>query len=263
MIRKLVEKDRDSVLHFLRKEPSINLFIIGDIETFGFENEFQNLWGQFTADGELEGVLLRYYENYIPYFHKPNFDITEFINIILSDTGNIMISGKESILKHFEGTLRNYTSRLTYFCELTAFNQIQNVKVNDIKIAKECDAERVYNFIESIQEFNGIGNSVERIKNTIQTGTGRIYYINNDEGEMISVAQTAAENSTSAMVVGVATLKEYRGNGLMSRCLSKLCADVMAEGKTLCLFYDNPKAGHIYHSLGFKSIDNWMMLTKR
>ncbi len=65
------------------------------------------------------------------------------------------------------------------------------------------------------------------------------------------------------MVVGVATLKEYRGGGLMSKCLSKLCVDVMSEGKMLCLFYDNPKAGSIYHKLGFKTIDNWMMITER
>lgn len=71
-----------------------------------------------------------------------------------------------------------------------------------------------------------------------------------------------AENSKSAMVIDVATVKEYRNKGLMSKCLSKLCMDVMSEGKTLCLFYDNPKAGSVYHKLGFNTIDNWMMITE-
>ncbi len=77
---------------------------------------------------------------------------------------------------------------------------------------------------------------------------------------MTSVAQTTAENSMSAMVVGVATLKEYRKKGLMSKCLSKLCYDLLNEGKTLCLFYDNPKAGRIYHALGFETLDKWSMV---
>lgn len=77
---------------------------------------------------------------------------------------------------------------------------------------------------------------------------------------MCTVAQTTAENSKSAMVVGVATRKDCRGKGLMSQCLSKLCRDVLAEGKSLCLFYDNPKAGRVYHKLGFVSIDKWAML---
>lgn len=36
MIRKLTEDDRKITLEFLSDEPAINLFIIGDIECFGF-----------------------------------------------------------------------------------------------------------------------------------------------------------------------------------------------------------------------------------
>lgn len=263
MIRKLVEKDRENVLGFLSKEPSINLFMIGDIEAFGFEEDFQELWGQFTEEGVLEGVLLRFNENFIPYFTEQNFEDLGFKNIIISNTGKTMISGKESIVKEFEGILPNNTSKTTFFCELTEQYKLKSIKRNyEIKIAKESDAERVYTLIEKIDEFSGFGSSVDRIEHTIKTKTGRIYYIEDDDGIMISVAQTTAENSKAAMVVGVATLKEYRGRGFMSQCLSKLCNDVMLEGKTLCLFYDNPKAGSIYHKLGFKTIDNWMMINE-
>jgi predicted GNAT family acetyltransferase len=41
--------------------------------------------------------------------------------------------------------------------------------------------------------------------------------------------------------------------------MNALCLDVLAEGKTLCLFYDNPKAGSIYKRLGFKDIGFWSM----
>jgi predicted GNAT family acetyltransferase len=65
------------------------------------------------------------------------------------------------------------------------------------------------------------------------------------------------------MVVSVATMMVHRGKGLMCMCLSRLCQDVLAEGKSLCLFYDNPEAGKVYHRLGFKSIDNWVMMTEK
>ncbi len=65
MVRKLVEKDRASAIAFLSAEPSINLFALGDIELFGFEREFQDVWGSFDEQGELDGVLLRYRENFI------------------------------------------------------------------------------------------------------------------------------------------------------------------------------------------------------
>lgn len=89
--------------------------MISDIESFGFEQEFQDVWGQFTVNGELEGVLLRYKENFIPYFIEPNFDVSEFKNIILNNASKTMISGKESIIKKFGGILPNYTSRTMCF----------------------------------------------------------------------------------------------------------------------------------------------------
>lgn len=38
MIRKLVETDRLEVLEYLYLSPSLNIFIIGDIEAFGFKD---------------------------------------------------------------------------------------------------------------------------------------------------------------------------------------------------------------------------------
>lgn len=46
MIRRLTEDDRELLMALLRKEPALNLFIIGDVENFGFEQDFMTLWGR-------------------------------------------------------------------------------------------------------------------------------------------------------------------------------------------------------------------------
>jgi predicted GNAT family acetyltransferase len=61
------------------------------------------------------------------------------------------------------------------------------------------------------------------------------------------------------MIVGVCTRKEFRKKGLVSKILAVLMNEVIAEGKTLCLFYDNPKAGKIHKKLGFQDIGMWTM----
>jgi len=263
MIRKLTDNDRELALTYLSDEPAINLFIIGDIEGFGFEEEFQEIWADINEQNKIDGLLLRYHENFIPYSKKEDFDWTSFKKTIVAlenkIEGHVMMSGKESILNNFDDILPNHKRRSTYFCELRSQENLVNKDMDLIKIADVNDAKRVYDLIEEIAEFAGSINDVDRIRHKLETNTGRIYYYE-DKGIMTSVAQTTAENSMSAMVVGVATHRDYRKSGLMSKCLSKLCSDVLNEGKTMCLFYDNPKAGRVYHKLGFETLDMWMMI---
>lgn len=261
MIRKLEEKDRQEILEFLSEEAAINLFAIGDIEAFGFDKEFQELWGQFDADEHLEGILLRFNENFIPYWKNEKFDAKNFKEIILSRKEKTYMSGKENIINSFEDILPNHERRKMYFCEMKEIKK-EEYDSSDIKIATIDDCERICDFLDSIEEFTTFQNEPERLVNKIESNSGRIYFIENEEGEVISVSQTVAENSMSAMVVGVATRKDHRGQGLMRRCLSKLCRDMTGEGRSLCLFYDNPKAGKIYLDLGFKPIDDWVIVAE-
>jgi len=263
MIRKLEEKDRALVLDFLSEEPSINLFAIGDIEVFGFEEDFQDVWGQFK-DTNLKGVLLRYNQNFIPYWKKREFNPAEFIKIIeKSSIKNRMISGKKSILENFENIFDNYNKKETYFCELKkAENLIEDT--SEIKVAQVSDKFRIPKFTNTIEEFSDSPDvTPEQFEKKLKTNSGRAYYIENSKGDIISVAQTTAENSQSAMIVGVATKPGYRRKGLVSKCMSKLCKNYLKEGKTLCLFYDNPEAGKIYKKIGFKEIDKWTMIYEK
>ncbi len=261
MIRKLTEDDRAKVLGYLGGEPAINLFIIGDIEGFGFDTHFQELWADFNDRGDIDAVLLRFHESFIPYSQDEKYDWSQFKAQILeaeaSGQVHVAISGKKSVLDKFNDILPNHPRREMFFCELTRADALMLEPEHEILTTGLEDAKRVYDLIEQIDEFESL-NDLEKIKQKLETKTGRIYYCA-EAGKMVSVAQTTAENSMSAMVVGVATLEAYRGKGYVSACLSSLCKDVLEENKTLCLFYDNPKAGRIYHRLGFETLDKWVM----
>jgi predicted GNAT family acetyltransferase len=237
----------------------MNLFLIGDIENFGFDKDFQDVWGQFNKTGELEGILLRYHNNFIPYYKDEHFDNEVFKRIIkYYKKGNAIISGKESIVKNYRSIFPYKKTRKMYFCEMRDDRKIRANK-KPVRIAKTDDAVRICKMINTIDEFTNASEPTI-VKQKIQDKSGRVYYIEDKNGDIISVSQTTAENSQSAMVVGVATKDEHRRKGHMNECLSKLCRDVLAEGKTLCLFYDNPEAGGVYHKMGFEPIGKWMMI---
>ena len=262
MLKKLSKKDHDALMNYIGEEPAINLFIIGDVESFGYDEPFQELWGDF--DGTLiKGVLLRYRDSFVPYFKDASCaDILGMKEIIRTYEGPKIISGAKKVLVHFEGLLPENVTKELYFCEIQNRAQLTTLASNLSRVKKAVveDALRISNLLQMISEFSGTSTTVETIEHKLATNTGRIFYIENDHGEMLALAQTTAENSKSAMIVGVATHPDHRNKGYTSECMTALCTEVLNEGLSLCLFYDNPKAGNIYHRLGFVTIDSWVMI---
>lgn len=260
MIRKLTSEDHEKVMTLVNKKPAENLFIIGDIEAYGYETDFQSVWGEFKDSGELIAVLLKYEANYIPYAEE-EFNVEAFANIINKDSHMRELSGLKKIVLQIKPLIQR---------KLRSENSFYYAKCHQLQIPKSDEelkhvqrltvdeVEENVQFLKSVPEFKIANITVESKKRTILDKTGRTYFIRVD-GVMATTASTTAENSSSAMVIAVATKEEYKRKGLATDCMIKLCKDLIVEGKELCLFYDNPAAGKIYKRLGFKDIGLWNM----
>lgn len=261
MIRRLTQEDHEVCFTFLGEQPAENLFIIGDIEAYGYEKDFQKLWGEFNVAGQLIAVLLKYEDNYIPYA-KGNFDTEGFAKIMLNDPEFNMMSGLKEVTAKIEPFVTHLLKRKrqTYYAKCTALsNELQaTVDTSFIQQATPQDAERLVELLNAIPEFSESKITVERKRRGLEDGVSRSFFIE-EGGRMASTASTTAENSLSAMVVGVATLEEFKKKGYATQCMIKLCDQLLGEGKELCLFYDNPNAGAIYKRIGFQDIGFWMM----
>jgi hypothetical protein len=259
MLKKLTQNDHEQVLSFLKEEAAMNLFIIGDIEAFGYHTDFQELWGTFEENGILKSILLRFHDAFIPY-SKEDFVVSDY-EVLLSAYKPLKLSGKSTIVERFETapSVQLGAKNEMYFCECLDDNNLPSTPIHEtIKLASLDDIERIMNLRSNIAEFPTAHESEKMLRQAIETNTGRTYYIEKD-GAIIASASTSAENSLSAMVVSVCTHPNYRGNGYASLILQKMIQDFTKEGRTLCLFYNNPAAGRIYKRLGFKDIGMWTM----
>ncbi|MCP8968921.1 GNAT family N-acetyltransferase [Ectobacillus ponti] len=258
MIRKLCREDHGRVYAFLAEEPSFNLFLLGDLEAFGYEQAFQELWGDFTEDGALRAVLLRYYDSFVPYA-KGEFDAAGLARCMIGYEG-FTLSGKAAVTEAFEHVqgLSLGKKRSMYFCECRDAAAAVLVPAHGIKRAHLEDASRIVSLRHTIEDFVVPPDAEERFRKSMTSKTGRTYYIQ-ENGQAVASAATAAENSMSAMVVAVCTHPDFRQKGYASRVVAQMIRDITAEGKTLCLFYDNPDAGRIYKRLGFQDIGMWNM----
>lgn len=260
MIRRLSQNDHEDCFKLLKPRSAENLFIIGDIEAYGYDQEFQKVWGEFNDSGELIAVLLKYQENYIP-FATNSFNAKEFAEIMSNDPDFKFMSGLKEITEKIEPFLNKQlkTKRQTYYAKCTKLASNKNIaKFSNVEQASPQDAEALVQLLKSVPEFNDSIITVERKHRTLTDGTSRSFFIKED-GKMVSTASTAAENSLSAMVIAVATLENYKKRGYATKCMLVLCTQLLQEGKELCLFYDNPSAGAIYKRIGFVDIGFWMM----
>ena len=97
MLTKAMETHRELIMNYCLEEPNINLFIIGDIENFGFDTDFQEVWIQ-TLDDKLVGIVLRYHDNFIIYSKDLDLEINE-IESLLSTRDVKIISGKLAVIE--------------------------------------------------------------------------------------------------------------------------------------------------------------------
>lgn len=263
MIRKLEENDRSKVLDYLYKSASLNIFIIGDIEAFGFEQDFQSIYGEFDQEKEYISVLLFYRENVIFYSHIDQFN-SEWIKIL--DTNEYSyFSGRLLLMELIYPHLEGFEYKEMYFSEAKDYALLKSDKNLFIKeLESREDACKVYDILSSIEEFNVSKQTKEHfVEGKMKSiSMGATYYIEEDGKAICTVAATA-ETTKNAMIVGVATATSARKRGLATKLMIHLMNEYKQKNKYLCLFYDNPKAGAIYKRLGFKDTEKWVMMNKR
>ncbi|MFD1067794.1 GNAT family N-acetyltransferase [Oceanobacillus locisalsi] len=261
MIRKLTKTDHAKVMELVEPKAAENLFIIGNIEAFGYDSDMQEVWGEWEQD-KLIAVLQRY-RTYFVIYSEGEYDIRGFAKIINAHKQRFDLSGLKHLIEPLETYIDRYVRvhKETYYaaCETLSY-PVSAEQIEQVEYLTSADYEENIDMLGSIPEFSTSNLTKESREDAEKNKTGRTYFIRDEQGTMVASASTTAENSQSAMIVGVGTRPGYERQGYATKCMEKLCTALLAEGKSLCLFYDNPAAGNIYKRLGFEDIGKWTMI---
>lgn len=256
MIIKVDDTYNNQVMNYLKEEADFNLLIIGDIERYGYNNYFLKIWADIDDYGNITGILLKCFE-YLTFYSNNKCNTDEFCKLI-NTLHYVQISGKSKLIKEMAEKLHLKEDRIVNFCTLKNDDKLtldtSSIKVKKIKFG---NLKKVVKLYEYIDEFEN--TTVESIKNGLKSGRG--YCIEADK-KVVAMAKSTSENSTHAMIVGVATHPLYRNKGFATTCIVKICKELIGENKIPCLFYDNDEAGKIYHKLGFENRGTWSIYCK-
>ncbi len=264
--RKLSGSDRRALEDLLAQEPQYTLFFRGNLSTYGLEDPDLEYWGVYNLDGSLESILMRYRYNWSPYGSESAYGLESFgpekadyrAYAVIADNhpaGLSFITGKPAIVRNLASQLANHRvikEHPSFFCSVHELSAPQK-ETGRVRRATEADIPAMAELYREDEPQRDVQALARRIRE------GRFYLV--EEGRlMVSAAGTTAETSDTAMIGGVFTPPALRRRGYASTCVYRLCKDLLAEGKTPCLFYFNPVAGSIYRRLGFKDIGPWLLL---
>ena len=96
-MRILEEQDREEILRYVKKEPEMNLFLIGDLENFGVKNETVHFY-LHEERNRWDFLVLRYHQFFILYSQYEDYNAEEAI-AFLSGQKPDCISGKTLLLE--------------------------------------------------------------------------------------------------------------------------------------------------------------------
>ena len=261
MINKVQKYEQEEILNLLRLDSSRSMFIYGDILQNGWETDYQEVWTDRSNQG-IDAIYLRYHKNLVVY----GINEIEDVEALKTFIHGLPIQFLSGCKKHLElmglNTLETFKFREMYFCECQEL--INSVTSTEVIMAEPQHAKAIAEAIIQISEFAEMTSQeerIERITERLSSGKGRAAIILDGE-KVIAHANTAVETDNAVMVGAVLTLPAVRNQGLASQVVSTLTKHCLDDGKIPCLFYDNPKAGSIYHRLGYQTFDLWMLGTK-
>lgn len=256
MIRRLREPDRAAAVALLNREPALNLYFLGNIAALGFDADFCEFWGDWDDAGQLRAVLNRYRTGWVVY-GLPDADWWGLGQVV--DSHPVTAAR----LQDNPGGVPSFLPYLTRYRAV----KISEEELMELHPADFCPVEppagvlvrrAVWSDLPSLVDFYSNAAQMTRTPEAVADPLKhRRIWLAERDGQVLSAALTNAETDALAMVGGVFTRPEARGQGLSQATVSALCMELIADKLRPVLYWETPAAGAVYRKLGFRRVGIW------
>lgn len=259
MIRICNENDRAWLLDFLQKDPVYHTFLLADIEQYGFDNSFQQVYVQ-EEQGKCQGVYLRYYHNLILAGSPDEMDEEAVADLVTDQIHTVM--GRGELVKQ----VSDYLDQKWNFVKSHLYIQPELKKVESdpsetIKIATLEDVDRIHEFLMSFPEFVTLYGEKAMISNRISNNEG-IHLLIEKDGKLIAHGNSAASAEKTCMIGGICVSPEYRKMGYAQKILTMVGEYIHDQGKIPCIFAPASSNYSIFGKAGFEIFGTWAVINR-
>ena len=153
MIQRLSSANHKKVIEYLYREKEVNIFLISDIERYGYDSYFFSIYGGINEKGEIEGILLKCFE-FIIFYAYDEFDVNEFAKFI-NESDCEEVCGKSEVLEKLEDKIKLKRFRKVNIFKLSNINKLPSYKEDNIRLKKIRfgNLNKIVRLYEEIDEF--------------------------------------------------------------------------------------------------------------
>ena len=227
------------------------LYLYLDFLKYGLDNDNLKFWFD-SKDDEINCVVLKYYSGMHVFSKNRNCDFDQIKELVLDEDPSVICAEKFLIEKLSEILKeKEYSTDYGWVRVLSNHYECENSCV-ELAVEDE-DFVEISKLIKNdpMGEFYDLDELISQIKERDDDNFGRNYIIK-DDGKIISNASTNAELENIAVLSNVITDQEYRGKGLATKVCSRLCNDLIDEGKKVYLINYTEESTGLYDKLGFE-----------
>lgn len=256
---KLVEKqDVPEIIRYFEQDLKNCLYSYIDLKKIGIENS--NLTVYVDKLEEIQCTALKYYDGLQLFDADGNIDAEETAKLIRDLNSHIVSSTVDVIEKLYPLLKDTYEMEQGYVTEMLSMHECEISE--EVRPAEYVEYDEIARLICSDE---GVGGHYdpqelkEQLLTRLEDGMGRNYILKKD-GKIVHHAATYAELDNLAVISGVITREDWRGKGVGTLVVRKLCYDLLKEGKKPCLFYYTKQAAMFYKKIGFEEGTGWAKL---
>lgn len=247
---KKIKKKEEYIKNYIGDNYNKCLYLYLDYIKYGLNNKNIKFWLNIEQN-EIKSIILKYYNGMHIFSKNHDCNYDEIIQLILKENPSIICAERiliENISKFIKNT--------KYITEYGWVRVLSEKYICDNSIVEKATPNNFKEISELIindhmGEFYNLNELISQMKERDKDNFGRQYIIKQNN-KIISSASTTAEIDGIAVLSHVITDKKYRGKGLATKVCSKLCNDLISEGKKIYLINYTDESIGLYDKLGFK-----------
>jgi predicted GNAT family acetyltransferase len=214
MAIQLHEADRSSIFSYVSAEVEMTLFISGDVQCYGVESPTVSVY----RIGSWDAVVMLFDDTACLYSRSGSFDVQDVVRL-LGDHHIVRVSGKDADIRTLGGVMPLRMKPMT-LCQLDRNAPLSGFLDPSVVVRRlsSSDMKENLSLLLGIEEFRDTyqGKDPDREQAQLVKGLahGDIRFGLYKGGRLCAVAGSTSCGPQSAMLIGVATRKEERGQRL-------------------------------------------------